>query len=76
MDYVNKIILNDTVLIDLTKDTADTPDVVSGKTFHRYDGSPQEGKHEEPVVNLQEKQLTVMVLLNQIMIMVIQVYLK
>ena len=36
---VNKIVLNDEVLIDLTEDTATEQDVIAGKTFHLADGT-------------------------------------
>ena len=36
---INKVIYDNTTLIDLTSDTATADDVVSGKTFHLRDGS-------------------------------------
>ena len=40
---VNKVILNDEVLIDLTEDTVTEEDVTKGKTFHKADGSQAVG---------------------------------
>jgi hypothetical protein len=40
---VNKVVLGDSTLIDLTLDTATEADVVQGKTFHRWDGEIVEG---------------------------------
>lgn len=42
----NKIILNEEVLIDLTQDTATESDVVSGKSFHKADGTQSVGTYE------------------------------
>lgn len=41
--YVNKVQYGNTVLIDLTGDTATAADVVSGKTFHDATGAPRTG---------------------------------
>lgn len=42
-----KVTFNNTVLIDLTGDTAQNPDVVSPKTFHKADGSGGTGSITE-----------------------------
>lgn len=39
----NKVIFNNTTLIDLTSDTATADDVVSGKTFHSRTGTVTTG---------------------------------
>lgn len=41
--YVNKVQYGNTVLIDLTGDTATAADVVSGKTFHDRSGEQKTG---------------------------------
>ena len=54
---VNKIILNDKVLIDLSNDSATENDVLRGKSFHKADGSRVVGKHDYSRL-LQEKAVT------------------
>lgn len=49
----NKIILNDEVLLDLTKDTVTPEKVLRGEVFHRADGSVGTGTFA-----LQEKVVT------------------
>lgn len=41
--YVNKVTVNGSDIIDLTSDTATAADVASGKTFHLYTGAPAVG---------------------------------
>ena len=40
---VNKVVLGDEVLIDLSKDTVTEEDVVRGKFFHKANGDSAEG---------------------------------
>ncbi len=42
-DYINKVVLGNTVKIDLSNDTAVANKVLSGYTFHDGQGAPQEG---------------------------------
>ena len=46
--YVNKVQYGNTVLIDLTGDTATAADVVSGKTFHDATGASKIGSYIQP----------------------------
>ena len=41
--YINKVLLNDTTLLDLTGDTAVETDVAQGKTFHKANGEQATG---------------------------------
>lgn len=41
--YVNKVVLGDDVLLDLTSDTAEAADVAAGKTLHLGTGAPAVG---------------------------------
>jgi len=42
-EYVNKIVLGNETLLDLTADTATAADVAQGKTFHLATGAPATG---------------------------------
>lgn len=53
--YVNKVQYGNTVLIDLTGDTATAADVVSGKTFHDRSGEQKTGSYTPPSPSLQTK---------------------
>ena len=42
-EYANKVVVNDTTLIDLTSDTVTAADVAQGVTFHLPSGAPATG---------------------------------
>ena len=59
---VNKVVLNEETLIDLSADTVTEADVMKGKIFHRADGEQVEGEYEESAGSdtlLQEKTVAI-----------------
>lgn len=48
--YVNKVVKNNTTLIDLTNDTATAADVLPGKTLHLASGATATGTGDNFVI--------------------------